>query len=235
MASPDGTTRVGMLVPMEIELAPLVRILGLAKDGPLYRGSAGDVEVVALLTTIGMEPGARAARQMLDLAVDAVLVVGVAGGVDPATVSIGDVVVPETVLDRATGATYSPSITGDATPRGTVSCGDDLITDPATLAAMANQGVIAVEMETAAIAPVCVEAGCPWGVFRGISDFAGEGLVDAELFAMTRPDGTADRDAMARYLEKNPGKIEVLTRLGHDTGIATDAAANAAIRACATV
>ena len=224
-----------MLVPMEIELAPLVRTLGLTREGSLHRGAAGDVEVVALLTTIGMEPGARAAAKMLDFDVDAVIVVGVAGGIDPATVSIGDVVVPEAVLDRAKGTAYAPSVTGDVTPRGVVSCGDDLITDPATLAAMATEGVIAVEMETAAIAPVCEAAGCPWGVFRGISDFAGEGLVDAELFAMTRPDGTADREAMARYLEANPGKIEVLTRLGHDTGIATQAAADAAIRACATL
>jgi nucleoside phosphorylase len=235
MSTPSGATRVGILTPMEIELAPIVQTLGLTEDGPVYRGTAGDVEVVALLTMIGMGPGARAAHQMLDLDVDAVLVVGVAGGVDPSTVSIGDVVVPETVLDRATGATYSPSITGDVTPRGTVSCGDDLITDPATLAGMASDGVIAVEMETAAIAPACEAAGCPWGVFRGISDFAGEGLVDDALFALTRPDGTADPAAMKQYLDENPGKLEVLTRLGRDTALATQAAADAAIRACATV
>ena len=52
---------------------------------------------------------------------------------------------------------------------------------------MAAQGVVAVDMETAAVAAVCEAAACPWSVFRGISDYAGEGLVDDAIFAMTRP------------------------------------------------
>lgn len=230
--------RVGMLAPMEPELAPLVRMLGMTRDGDLCRGvlpaAAGgrDVEVLALLTTMGMNAGERAAARMLDEGVDRVVVVGIAGGVDPDTVSIGDVVVPEMVIDRRTGATYTPSDAGDVVPRGTISCGDDLITDPVALSAMGAAGVVAVDMETAAVAAVCDAVGIPWFAFRGISDYAGEGLVDQELFEATNPDGTGDADAIARYLEAHPEKVEVLTRLARDCAVATEAAAAAAVRAC---
>jgi hypothetical protein len=90
-------------------------------------------------------------------------------------------------------------------------------------------------METSGIAPVCEDAGCAWSVFRGISDCADGGHVDAGVFAMANPDGTSDPDAMQRYLTENPEKMKVLEQLAHDMRLATDAAAAAAIRACATL
>jgi adenosylhomocysteine nucleosidase len=229
--------RVGMLAPMQVELQPIVEQLRLTDDGDgtRYRGRAGELEVIALLTNIGMAAGADAARRMLELDVDWVMVVGVAGGVDHEHLEIGDVIVPETVVDRATGATYQPTPVGDIEPRGIISCGDDLITDPPTLARMEQDGIVAVEMETAAIAPVCDDAGVPWSVFRGISDFADGGLVDDALFGMTQPDGSADVDAINRYLEENPERRKVLEQLAHDTNLAVDNAAAAAIRACASL
>ena len=224
--------RVGMLAPMEIELAPLTRELDLVHDGELHHGKAGDVEVVALVTTMGMTAGELAARRLIDIGVDRVIVVGIAGGVDPATVKIGEVVIPEVVVDRRTGSSHGPSLSPHSPPRGTISCGDDLITDPVRLAEMGATGVIAVDMETAAVAAACESAGVQWSAFRGISDYAGEGLVDQELFEATNPDGSADPDAIKRYLAAHPGRVEVLKRLAHDTALATEAAAAAAIRSC---
>jgi nucleoside phosphorylase len=224
-----------MLAPMQVELQPIVQQLGLVDDGDgtQFRGKAGDLDVIAMLTNIGMAAGADAARRILGHDVDWVMVVGVAGGVDHQRITIGDVIVPEVVLDRATGNTFRPTHVGDIAPYGIVSCGDDLITDPDMLAQMERDGVVAVEMETAAVAPVCEAAGVPWSVFRGISDFADGGLVDDALFAMTGPDGSADPDAMKRYLAENPERAKILVQLGHDTTIAVDGAAAAAIRACA--
>ena len=232
----DGTQvrRVGMLAPMQPELQPIVNKLGLEdeRDGEQYRGLAGKVEVVAMLTTMGMAAGADAARRMLELDVDLVMVVGIAGGVSQTSVKIGDVIMPEVVIERSTGRTFTPSWFHDHSPHGHLSCGDDLILDQTVLDGMHDLGVIAVDMETAAAAAVCDEAGVRWAVFRSISDYAGEGLVDQSLFQMTNPDGTADIDAITKWLEANPDKLEVLQRLAHDSNLATEAAADAAIRAC---
>lgn len=236
MGGSGGSKRVGMLAPMQPELQPIVRRLGMEGDGSLYQGRTADgVEVVAMLTNIGMANGARAARRILEHGVDHVMVVGIAGGVDTDGLHIGDVIVPEVVIGRAMERTFRPTFVGEIVPRGTLSCGDDFITDPAALALMAADGVIAVDMETAAVAEVCEDARVPWSVFRGISDFAGEGLVDDALFALTNPDGTADPGALAKYLEENPGRLEILKRLAKDTEKATEGAAAAAIAACAAL
>jgi adenosylhomocysteine nucleosidase len=233
MAVGARAKRVGMLAPMQPELRPIVRMLGMEGDGSLYRGVTDDgVEVVAMLTNIGMANGANAAKRMLEHRVDHVMVVGIAGGLDQNVLQIGDVVVPEVVVRRSNERAVQPTFVGDIVPKGTLSCGDDLITDPAVLSVMAAGGVIAVDMETAAIGEVCDEAEMPWSVFRGISDFAGEGLVDAALFALTKLDGTVDQPALAKYLEDNPDRHDVLVRLAHDTNQATEAAAAAAIAAC---
>lgn len=225
---------MGLLAPMEPELAPLVRQFGLERDGELYRGRLGEVEIIAMLTTIGMAAGAQAAQRILERDVDWVMVVGVAGGVDH-SIEIGSVIVPEVVVDRATGGSFEPSFVGDIAARGTLSCGDDLITDPAAIAEMERSGVVAVDMETAAVAAVCEGAAVPWSVFRGISDFADGGLVDDALFAMTQPDGSADPEAMARYLAENPERLQVLEQLGRDFTLAVEAAAVSAVRACAAL
>ena len=217
---------------MQPELRPIVRRLNMEEDGDVYQGHAGDVEVVALMTTIGMAAGAAAAERIVGLGVDHVMVVGVAGGVDRRHIQIGDVVVPEVVIDRATGDTFRPHFLGAITPRGTLSCGDDFVTDNTTLDEWLREGVVAVDMETAAVAAVCERAQVPWSVYRGISDFAGEGLVDQALFAITLPDGTADPASIARYLEERPEAKEIFVRLAHDAKLATEAAAAATIDAC---
>jgi len=234
MVDAETVRRVGILAPMHPELEPIVRKLELEdeRDGEQFRGRAGNVEVVAMLTTMGMVAGAEAARRMLELEVDLVMVVGIAGGVSQTSVTIGDVIMPEVVIERSTGRTFTPSWFHDHRAHGHLSCGDDLILDQTVLDGMHDLGVIAVDMETAAAAAVCEDAGVPWAVFRSISDYAGEGLVDQSLFAMTNPDGTADVEAITKWLEENPDKLEVLTRLAHDSQLATEAASDAAIRAC---
>ena len=111
MVDAKQVRRVGMLAPMHPELEPIVRKLGLEdeRDGEQFRGRAGKVEVVAMLTTMGMVAGADAARRMLELEVDLVMVVGIAGGVSQTSVKIGDVIMPEVVIERSTGRTFTPS------------------------------------------------------------------------------------------------------------------------------
>ena len=209
--------RVGMLAPMEIELAPLTRELDLAHDGELHRGKAGDVEVVALVTTMGMTAGELATRRLIDIGVDRVIVVGIAGGVDPATVKIGDVVIPEVVIDRRTGKAHGPPLSPHAPPRGTISCGDELITDPVRLAEMGASGIIAVDMETAAVAAVCERAACPGRRSEGSATTRARAWSIRSSSRPRIPTVRLDPDAIKRYLAAHPEKVEVLQRLAQDT------------------
>lgn len=215
---------------MDVELQPLVRLLALEQRGPgVWEGTHDGVDVVALPTTIGMAAGAGAAQRIIELGVDHVMVVGIAGAIANET-PIGLVLTPEVVVERATGRRFGPVQLRNEEPHGVISCGDDLITDRATLDALAGEGVIALDMETAAVAAVCVDAGVPWSVYRSISDRAGEGLINPELFAATKPDGSADPEALQRWLA-DPAQRAVLERLARDCAVATEAAAQAAIAA----
>jgi adenosylhomocysteine nucleosidase len=233
------TTRIGMLAPMDIELEPLVRRLALVAASPddgsgvRYHGFAGDAAVIAMPTGIGMEAGRVAAKRLLDENVDHVMVVGIAGAI-ALDMPIGAVLAPAAVIERSSGARFVPTTLDDRPRHGAISCGDDLLTDQTALDELARDGVIALDMETAAVAAVCEAAGVPWSVWRSISDRAGEGLIDADLFAMTRPDGSADPDALARKLA-DPLQRKILERLARDATLAVESAAAAAIAACAAI
>ena len=228
--------RVGLLAPMTHELAPLVTMLGLEprSDDPytLHDATVGDVEFVATMTGIGMRAGADATHRLLDDGpIDYVIVVGIAGGIEPGQ-EIGDVLVPEAVLHSGTGATYAPVVLGDHTARGKIRCGDDFLTDPDVYAELLRQGFVALDMETAAVAAVCEARGVQWTAFRSISDRPSDGLVDSEVWEMTQIDGSADEDALTRYLQDNPDAAARLAQMAADMEIAVHAAAAAAIRAC---
>jgi adenosylhomocysteine nucleosidase len=214
---------------MPAELRPLVRRLGLRREGrgrdALRRGRIGRFEVVAALTGIGTGAAARAAERLLDsTAPDHVVVVGIAGGIG-AGVRIGDVVVPEVVVDRASGSEHRPDPLGALVARGMLLTSDELLTGAEEIARLAGRGVVAVDMETAAVAAVCEHRGCRWSVVRAISDRADDGSVDAAVLGLARPDGSADLPAVARFLLRRPAQITRLVRLARGMQRAAEAAA----------
>jgi adenosylhomocysteine nucleosidase len=232
MSGPVGGRRLGFLAPMKPELRPIVQMLSLQRDAgdgpPVYRGAFGSTSVVATLTLIGTKAATEATERLLrDHDIDHVVVVGIAGGVPPAT-KLGDVLVPEVVVDAVTGKEYRPAPLGDTVMSGRVRTADDVNVEAATLIV---EGVTACDMETAAVAAVCEDQGCPWTAFRAISDLVG-GPVDDALLGLANPDGTGNMWAAAKYLLPRPWKIPGLVRLARDTNVATSAAATAAIQAC---
>jgi nucleoside phosphorylase len=120
-----GTSpRIAVLAPMSSELAPLKRPLSLRPrtegEGQVFRGTIGRVEIVALQTGIGPPLAARAAERVLALGgVERVVVVGIAGAVAP-ELALGELVVPERVVDLATGKAFHPTPIGGVKPRGTL-------------------------------------------------------------------------------------------------------------------
>lgn len=227
--------KIGFLAPMPPELKPLRRRLGLGADGAgphaPHRGRHGDREVVALLTGMGMDRAEARARHLLERHdVDHVVVIGVAGGIG-AHLAIGDVVVPEVVVDRRDGRELVPTPLGSIAPAGRLLSDDELIKDPARLAQLRAEGAHAIDMETAAIGRVCEDEGVPWSVFRGISDDVFDPSVDERIFGLNRPDGAPDLAAVARFVAGDPRRIRLLARLARDLNAATTAAVDAALAA----
>ena len=223
--------RVAVLAPMTVELAPLRRPLALRPRGDgLFDGACGRYEIVASLAGVGTAAAARATERVLGAGpVERVFVVGVAGGIGAGS-PVGALVVPERVLDVATGALRRPTPAGDAAPRGLLATADGILA-PRAIAELAARGAVAIDMETAAVGAACEAHGVPWSVFRGISDSADDGKTDDAIFGLLGADGRPDLPAVARFLLAKPHRIPQLVRLGIGTRRAAAAAAAALLRA----
>jgi adenosylhomocysteine nucleosidase len=234
MAEASSEAPVAFVCAMPMELAPLARRLGLrrAEVGgvPARAGTLDGRPVVAVVTGMGTRLAAAGTARLLDAVTPArVVVVGITGAVDDDT-PIGAVIVPERVVDHATGREHEHRPLGPATPRGALWT-TDVITPAADLPALRARGVVALDMETAAVALACEERGVPWTVVRAVSDRATDGSVDDEVFHLSRPDGTPDLRAVARYVARHPGRVPGLVRMARDARLATHRAADAAVAA----
>ena len=231
MPGEKNVRRVALLAPMPSELRPLVKRGEFRRDGAFHRGRVDNVDVVASTTGIGTRAAAAAANRMLDAGdVDLLIVVGIAGGVGDA-VAIGDVIVPEVVIDGPTGTKFQPAPLVDApVPKGALETSDEFIVDAERLARLGARGVVAVDMETSAIAEVCEQRGCAWSVVRAISDRAGDTPVDAAVLGLAKPDGSPNVPAALRYVVAHPSRIPGLVKLARDATRAANAAAATALR-----
>lgn len=235
MAVHPPTGRVAFVCAMPMELAPLERKLSLEKSSVgslvVYSGCLDGRAVVAIVTGMGTALAAEGVERLLKtFEVERVVVVGITGAVDNNT-PIGTLVVPQLVIDSATGAEYRPTPLGDTSPMGKMWTTDALTTDPGVIAGLRARGVVSLDMETAAIAEVCERRGVSWSVLRVISDRATDGSVDDEVFRLSNQDGSPNVRAVAAYVLRHPGRVPALARLGRGARLATRRAAEAAIRA----
>jgi adenosylhomocysteine nucleosidase len=235
----DRSAQIAFVCAMPMELKPLARKLSLREQelgGVRVRaGMLGSRPVVAIVTGMGTQLATAGLERLLD-AVDVgrVVVVGITGALENET-PIGTLVRPEVVVDSATGAEHRPQPLGGGTPAGRMWTTDILTTDPAVLADLRAQGVVSLDMETAALASVCEARGIPWSVFRAISDRASDGTVDEEVFHLSNQDGTPNPRAVIPYFLRHPGRIVRMARMAKGARLATETAADAAIEACAVL
>jgi adenosylhomocysteine nucleosidase len=236
----SGATRpVAFVCAMPMEVEPLVRMLSLEErddDGASFHtGTLDGRPVVAVVTGMGTELATAGVTRLLEqFDVAWVLVVGITGALESET-PIGTLVLPEIVKNSDTGATFRPVVVGDAVHRGTMWTTNGLTTDAEDLARLRAEGVVSLDMETAAIAEVCDARNVPWSVFRVISDRANDGTVDDEVFHLSHQDGTPDHAAIERYMTEHPERLPVLAEMAKNATLATRAAAEAAIAACAAL
>jgi nucleoside phosphorylase len=233
-----GGRPIAFICAMPMELEPLTRDLGLVEtevgDQKVHTGKVGERDAVAIVTGMGTRLAAEAVERLLDaFDVDHLFVVGIAGaGMGDA--EIGALVMPEVVVHGPSGREHRPTRLGDHDHAGHLWTNDELIDDLDELVALHDErGVVALDMETAAIAHACEQRGVPWSVFRAISDRSSEGLVDAEVFQLSNLDNTPNHDAIAAYFEKHPEAVEKLQKMAADSTLAAETAAAAAIAAVA--
>jgi adenosylhomocysteine nucleosidase len=212
----------------------LTKLLALKKTqlggGSVREGTLDGRPVVATVTGMGTQLAAQGMRRLLDAVTPArVVVVGITGAVDDET-PLGTLVLPERVIDAATGREHKHELLGGGATQGAMWT-TDVITTAAELPALRARGVVSLDMETATIALACEERGVPWSVFRVISDRATDGSVDDEVFHLSKQDGTPDPKAVMRYVLRHPGRIPQLARMGKAASAATTLAANAAVAA----
>src|SRR5262249_12375881 len=128
-----ASPRVAFVCAMPIELEPLVRMLSLDEtevDGESFHtGTLDGRPVVAVVTGMGTELATAGMTRLFarfDLAW--VLVVGITGALKSET-PIGTLVLPEIVKNSETGATFRPTVIGNAVHRGTMWTTNGLTTD----------------------------------------------------------------------------------------------------------
>jgi adenosylhomocysteine nucleosidase len=218
-----------------MELKPLVKKLSLQKtsvgDVALHTGTLGDRKVVAAVTGMGTKLATAATERLLNaVEVERVVVFGITGAVENVT-PIGTLILPEVVVNSATGSEHRPAPLGGGTPHGKMWTTDEINTDLDVIAGLRANGVVSLDMETAAIAESCERRAIPWSVFRVISDRATDGTIDEEVFRLSNQDGTPNPRAIIRYFLLHPQRIPRMARVAKGAMKATELAADAAIEA----
>ena len=194
-------------------------------------GRLSGVEIVATAVGVGTRAAVEATERLLrSVSVPLVVVVGIAGASAP-HLRVGDVVVPERVIHWPEDTTHtSTSALAGADRSGTIRTSDELLINAEAVAALHRQGVVAMDMETGAIASVCDRHGVPWTAFRAISDTI-DRPVDKDVMTLLSRDGTPNVGAALRFIARRPHKIPHLVSLARDSAKACNAAAAAAERA----
>jgi nucleoside phosphorylase len=217
---------------MRPELKAVVRAGSLSRvaGGGVFShsGPVGNWSVAACV--IGMGPAlAReaTARVLASGAFDHVMVVGIAGGLDPA-LPIGALMVPSEVRLYPDGPLYRAHSLAGRQASGGLMTTESLFSDEKIWRPILEGGFGAVDMEAAGVAEVCEAAGVDWSVYRGISDRPDEHIVDQAVFSLGKPDGSADLVAVGRYLARDPRRARALAHLNKCMELAARAAAEAA-------
>jgi adenosylhomocysteine nucleosidase len=217
---------------MKPELKEVVRSFELTPttDDPdfTHHGSVGRWSVMTLVTGMGPEKARIATRRALDAGpADHIMVIGIAGGLDP-ELPVGSLLVPEAVQLYPDGPRFATRPLPSRRPAGALMTTDGLFDGDDVWKPILEQGFGAVDMEAAGVAEVAEAAGIDWSIYRGISDRPDEHIVDQAVFGLSKPDGSADPVAVAKYLARDPRRAKALAHLNRCMQVAARLAADAA-------
>jgi nucleoside phosphorylase len=226
---------------MPLEMDAIVTAFGLVatshEKGARCTGRVGNSDVTAIHIGMGPPLTRAATSRLLDdrvpgyVPVAHVMIAGICGGLDP-LVPVGTLVNPEFVIDHTSGISYRHTPPGAASLAGKLVTTEGVTLDPELSERLLEEGCVAVDMETSAVAEVCEAHGCPWSVYRCIGDRPFDGLVDERVLALTNPDGSGNMAELGRFIAEDPDFAATLARLADDTTLAARLAAEAAVRGC---
>jgi len=146
-----------------------------AEERMLRRFAGPGVRVIA--TGMGAGPAERTAMRAIGDGAIAAISVGFCGALDP-SLDRGDLVIPMTVRDAATGEAWTCDVAlsrGAGAQGGTLVTTDRVVSDPAGRRALRG---LAVDMESAGTARACARAGIPFAAIRAVTDRVGDVLPD---------------------------------------------------------
>jgi nucleoside phosphorylase len=217
---------------MRSELKVVVKAGELTRDSESavfsHSGTVGAWTVKAGVIGMGPAVAREATERMLATGpFDHVVVVGIAGGLDPG-LPVGGLMVPSRVRLHPDGPIYETHPLPSRKAEGGLMTTDGLFSDEEVWRPILESGFGAVDMEAAGVAEACERAGVDWSVYRGISDRPDENLVDQAVFALSKPDGSADVVALGKYLARDPRRAKMLAHLNRCMEVAANAAAVAA-------
>jgi adenosylhomocysteine nucleosidase len=217
---------------MKPELKAIVKSFSLepTPDDPVFShaGTAGSWGVAALVTGMGPALAREATHKALAAGpFDHVMVIGIAGGLDP-SLPVGSLMVPGRVQLYPDGPEFRAHPLPPREAQGGLMTTDGLFDNDEIWQPILEQGFGAVDMEAAGVAEVCEAEGVPWSIYRGISDRPDEHIVDQAVFSLSKPDGSADPIAVAKYLARDPRRAKALAHLNRCMQEAANVAADAA-------
>jgi nucleoside phosphorylase len=224
---------IAIMAAMASELKPVRRALGLsaAATGPgvgcgtEYSGVYAGIAVITVVTTMGLVAAQRATEEVFarhGSAIDHLFVVGIAGAIDPSH-HIGEVVIPEVVVDERDGVNRFPVNLSSRRSKGVIYSTDLLFYDSDFVATLNSRNVSLVDMESGAIAAVCERNHCPYTIIRAVSDKVDKHAESYDVFHLANPDGSPRYLAALGYVLKNPSKIPYLIAMGNGAKKAIDA------------
>jgi nucleoside phosphorylase len=231
---------VVVLAPMPMEMDALTTAFELSPDGEgpaaTWSGRVGGSDVTAVHIGMGPSLTRQALTRLFDeqapgyRPIEHVMNAGICGGLDP-SLETGTLINPEFLLEHSTGLRYPNASPSDLPAHGILITTDDVSTDHDQSRRFFEEGCIAVDMESAAVAEVCSARGVPWSIYRCIGDRWFDGLLDERVLAATNPDGSGNMEEIARLMADPQIKAN-LERLGRETTRAARLAAEAAVRGC---
>lgn len=211
---------LGIVTGLQFEAA-------IAEDAIRAAVTAGDDTGTATCHGPGQARAMSAAKALIDIGAGALLSFGVAGGCNPNLPS-GTVVIATGIRDLSADGAGDILYTNRGWQRrlkslllGNVLLEEGTIASVAEPAADPNAkrrlyedgGATAVDMESAAIARIAMEAGIPFMALRVIVDTADIPLPQAAVAGMT-PDGATQTGPVLRALLRRPQDIPGLVGLG---------------------